>query len=132
MIKYPFQRSVADEGVMLFDAILDKSISVRLAFDTGASHTTIDSNALLIAGYNLDTPLDKIEVETSNGIIEVDIFEVEIIEAFGLKKTKFPIQIYDFMAHGIVSEYEGVLGLDFLENIHFCVNLKKNEITIHS
>ena len=88
MIKYPFQRSVADEGVMLFDAILDKSISVRLAFDTGASHTTIDSNALLIAGYNLDTPLDKIEVETSNGIIEVDIFEVENHRSIWSEKNK--------------------------------------------
>ena len=38
MISFPIERSVADEGIILFDAILDININVRLAFDTGASH----------------------------------------------------------------------------------------------
>ena len=104
MISFPIERSIADEGIILFDAILDKNINVRLAFDTGASHTTIDSNSLLMAGYDISNPLATMEVETSNGVINVDVVEIEIFTAFGLTKKHFPIQIYDFLAHGIVSE----------------------------
>ena len=132
MISFPIERSIADEGIILFDAILDKNINVRLAFDTGASHTTIDSNSLLMAGYDISNPLATMEVETSNGVINVDVVEIEIFTAFGLTKKCFPIQIYDFFAHGIVSEYEGVLGLDFLDELHYCLNLKSNLISIET
>jgi hypothetical protein len=37
---------------------------------------------------------------------------------------------YDFISHGIFSNYEGVLGLDFFENTEFCINLKNNIITV--
>jgi len=30
-----------------------------------------------------------------------------------LIKEKFQIQVYDFLAHGIFSDYDGLLGLDF-------------------
>ena len=97
-----------------------------------AHHTTIDSNSLLMAGYDISNPLVTMEVETSNGIINVDVIEIEIFTAFGLTKKCFPIQIYDFLAHGIVSEYEGVLGLDFLDELHFCLDLKTNLISIEN
>jgi hypothetical protein len=129
---FAIERSIADEGIILFDALLDNNVSIRLAFDTGASHTTIDSNSLLMAGYEISNPIDRISVETSNGIINVDVIEVACFEAFGIKKECFAIQIYDFVAHGILSEYEGILDLDFLENTHFCLNLRKNEISIHT
>jgi predicted aspartyl protease len=128
---FAIERSVADEGIILFDAVLDTNVSVRLAFDTGASHTTIDSNSLLMAGYDISTPIDTISVETSNGMIYVNVIEITHFEAFGIKKECFFIQVYDFVAHGILSEYEGILGLDFLEDAHFCLNLRKNELSIH-
>jgi predicted aspartyl protease len=127
---YPIERSISDEGIILFDAMLDNVINSKLVFDTGASHTTIDSNALVIAGYDISNSINEVQVETSNGVIEVSILILKKIEAFGIIKHNFPVQMYDFFAHGIVSEYEGILGLDFLDKEHFCLNLDKNEITI--
>ncbi len=127
---YALERSFADEGVILFDALLDDAINSRLVFDTGASHTTIDSNALIIAGYDLSDNQESVEVETSNGVIVVTIVLLRKIEAFGIARNDFSVQVYDFFAHGIVSEYEGVLGLDFLDKEHFCLDLNKNQITI--
>jgi len=38
------------------------------------------------------------------------------------------IQIYDFLAHGIFSDYNGLLGLDFFEGTKFCIDMKENTI----
>jgi hypothetical protein len=43
---------------------------------------------------------------------------------------KFPIQVYDFIAHGIYSDYDGLLGLDFLKGTKFCIDLNENTISI--
>ena len=42
----------------------------------------------------------------------------------------FEMQVYDFLAHGITSNYEGVLGLNFLRNNKFCIDINKCEISI--
>jgi hypothetical protein len=31
----------------------------------------------------------------------------------GISRTNFDVQVYDFLAHGIVSDYDEVIGLDF-------------------
>ena len=70
------------------------------------------------------------EIETANGIIETELFELNLFSSLGLTKEKFQIQVYDFLAHNIFSDYNGLLGLDFLEGTDFCVNTKNNTIAI--
>jgi hypothetical protein len=48
----------------------------------------------------------------------------------GVVETNFDVQVYDFIAHGITSNYDGVLGLDFLKKRKFCLDLPNGEITI--
>jgi hypothetical protein len=50
--------------------------------------------------------------------------------AFGITKNRVQIQVYDFLAHGIVSDYDGVLGLDFFEHTKFCIDMDENTITV--
>jgi hypothetical protein len=52
------------------------------------------------------------------------------LSALGLTKEQFKVQVYDFLAHGILSDYHGVLGLDFFEHTIFCINMKENTITV--
>lgn len=54
------------------------------------------------------------ELETSNGIIIVELYDIEQFECIGIGKAKFEVQVYDFLAHGITSDYDGVVGLNFL------------------
>ncbi len=70
------------------------------------------------------------EIETANGIITTKVFELNSFSSLGLTEKKFPIQVYDFIAHGIHSDYDGLLGLDFLRGTKFCIDLKENTITI--
>jgi predicted aspartyl protease len=101
-----------------------------MILDTGATNTTIDSNALYLMGRDLKDSIGSVSIETANGIIETEIFEIDRFKSLGFVKEKFQIQVYDFLAHGIFSDYNGLLGLDFLEGTRFCIDLKENSIVI--
>ncbi|MDQ2751538.1 MAG: aspartyl protease family protein [Bacteroidota bacterium] len=102
----------------------------RLVLDTAATHTTIDSNVLYFSGYELKDSKDQQEVETSNGIIVVDIYEIEQLECLGIVKNNFEVQVYDFFAHGVTSDYDGVIGLNYLKGHKICIDIAKGEISI--
>lgn len=81
-------------------------------------------------GYDLKDNTGVVEIETANGIIETEIFEINSFASLGLIKDDFEVQVYDFMAHGIFSDYNGLLGLDFLEGTNFCIDTLQNTITL--
>ena len=110
--------------------MLDHKQELRLAIDTGATHTTIDFNALQLSGYELRNKIATVFNETANGIVESEIFEVKQIIGLGIIRNNFRIQVYDFLAHGIYSDYHGLLGLDFFEGRKFCIDLNANVITL--
>lgn len=130
-MRFSFDR-FSDEDVILVNVLLDNRVELRLAFDTAATHTTFDINVLYFSDYQLNEKIGSRKVETSNGQISVDVYELNAISAIGISKINFPVQVYDFLAHGIVSEYDGVLGLDFLKEECFCVNLLDNYIEVKS
>jgi predicted aspartyl protease len=119
-----------DNGLIIVSILVDNKFTLKMVLDTGASHTTIDSNALYLSGYELKDNIGLVEIETANGIIETEVFEVKTFYSLGIEKNKFPIQVYDFLAHGIYSDYNGLLGLDFLEGRKFCIDTVTNEISI--
>ena len=126
---YKFKRE-PESGLILVNVEIDNKYELKMILDTGATNTTIDSNALYLLGHHLKDNIGTVKIETANGIIETEIFELERFSSLGLTKEKFQIQVYDFLAHGIFSDYNGLLGLDFLEGIIFCVDMRNNTITL--
>jgi predicted aspartyl protease len=126
---YKFKRE-PESGLILVNIEIDNKFALKMIFDTGATNSTIDSNALYLLGYDLKDNIGTVEIETANGIIETEVFEVHSFSALGFTKKNFQIQVYDFLAHGIFSDYNGLLGLDFLEGTHFCIDTIENTITI--
>lgn len=126
---FPFKRE-PENGLIIISIEIDSKYEVKMALDTGATNTTIDSNALYLLGYDLKDNIGTVEVETANGIIETEVFEVKSFSSLGQTKNKFQIQVYDFLAHGIFSDYNGLLGLDFFEGAKFCIDTKQNIITL--
>ena len=102
-----------DEEVVVLEALINDKNELLLALDTAATHTTVDSNALHLFGFSLGKSKERVEVETSNGIIITEIYVLPKLEVLGIVETNFSVQVYDFIAHGITSNYDGVLGLDF-------------------
>ena len=119
-----------ESGLILVNIEIDEKYDLKMILDTGATNTTIDSNALYLLGYDLQDNLGTVQIETANGIIETELFEVNSFSSLGLTRQKFQLQIYDFLAHGIFSNYSGLLGLDFLEGTKFCIDTVQNTITL--
>ena len=126
---YKFKRE-PDSGLILVNIEIDGKYELKMILDTGASNTTIDSNSLYLLGYDLKDNIGTVEIETANGIIETEVFEIGTFSSLGMTKENFQIQVYDFLAHGIFSDYNGLLGLDFLEGMKFCIDTKSNIITL--
>lgn len=119
-----------ESGLIIVGIEIDDKYELKMVLDTGATNTTIDSNALHLLGYNLEDNIGKVEIETANGIIETEVFEIKSFSSLGRTIEKFQVQVYDFIAHGVFSDYNGLLGLDFLEGMKFCLDTNHNAITL--
>lgn len=116
-------------NVILVDVFYKKSI-FKFLLDTGASNSVIDVNELLIAGFSVNDIVQEVKIETANGIVNADIFRLDELKSMGIQKRDFEITAYDFLKSGIISEFDGVLGLDFFENHKICIDFTNFEITI--
>lgn len=102
-----------EEEVVLVDASIEGIYKFRLALDAAAAHTTVDRSVLFLSGYGLKESKGEREIETSKGIIVVELYDIEQFECLGIVKPVFEVQVYRFLAHGITSDYDGVAGLNF-------------------
>jgi hypothetical protein len=128
-MNFPFKRE-PENGLIVINIEIDGKFELKMVLDTGATNTTIDSNALYLLGYDLKDNIGTVEIETANGIIETEVFEIGSFCSLGQTKSKFQIQVYDFLAHGIFSDYNGLLGLDFFESNKLCIDNKLDIITL--
>lgn len=128
---FPFEL-LTDEDVIIVNASIEGKFKFRLALDTAATHTTIDSNVLYFSGYELKNSKGEQEIETSNGIIIVETYDIAHLECLGITKIDFEVQVYDFLSHGITSDYDGVIGLNFLRDHTFCIDIPRGEVSIGS
>ncbi len=104
-----------DDALILVEASI-KGFPLILALDTAASQTVIDWNALFLAGCPI--PMEKdfqntVPVETASGVMDVPVYEITEFNALGISKADFSVLTYDFLAKGLTSPYDGVLGIDF-------------------
>jgi predicted aspartyl protease len=127
---YKFKRE-SSSGLIIVNVEVDSKFELKMVLDTGATNTTIDSNAMYLLGHDLKDSIGLVEIETANGIIETELFEIDSICSLGISKLNFQIQVYDFISHGVFSDYNGLLGLDFLDSNKFCIDTILNTIEIH-
>ncbi len=125
MKKFKFQINSEDD-LILIEAFVN-GYRIKLALDTAASHTVVDTTALMIAGMDLESN-NKVKIETASGIIEANKIKTNIFNALGLTKPNFEISAYDFLSAGLLVEIDGVLGLDFLKNNILTIDFIKSEL----
>ena len=128
MMKFPFSLDESYNTIIV-DALLD-GFELRLMVDTGASHTVVDLTTLLVNGYSFSQRKKEVKIETAKGVAIAHVFEVKSLEGLSIKRSSFEICSYDFLGNGILSEYDGVLGIDFFFKNQICIDFVKSEITI--
>ena len=50
--------------------------------------------------------------------------------ASGITRSNIEVCSYDFLANQVLSEFDGVLGLDFFETEKICIDFAESEITV--
>ncbi len=123
---YTFERE-SDDDLIIVSTIIGNTI-VDLVLDTGASHTFIDFGILINEGFRLSDTKGLVQVETANGIINSNTFVLRNMSALGITKTDFEITSYLF--DDPENNFKGVIGLDFLAEKKFCIDLKRNKLTV--
>ena len=73
---YKFKRE-PESGLILVNIEIDNKYELKMILDTGATNTTIDINALYLLVHDLKDNIGTVEIETSNGIIETEVFEID-------------------------------------------------------
>ena len=125
---YPFLW-LDDSPLIVVHVKINEETTLRFLLDTGASDTYLDKNILYIEQISLKEAIEQVEVETANGWMLADVFLIDSIEAFGLKLKNHPVQVIDFIANGIMSNYSGILGMDFLKQRNLCFQFEKKTLT---
>ena len=128
MEKHIFIR-ITDESLIFIKVKVNKS-ALNLALDTGATDTVIDTTALLLANCALLLRKIKPLLETASAIVTAELYELDTFISLGIQRNNFQVRAYDLVGNGVLTEIDGVLGLDFFENHRCCVNLGLHEITI--
>ncbi len=114
---------------MIVRVKINGDAEIRMALDTGASQTTIDLNMLLMEGISLRESVGQQAVETANGIVMADIFILSELQFGDFSFKNFPVQVIDFIAHSVFSNYGGYLGLDVLAQMDFCAHFDDCSLT---
>jgi hypothetical protein len=128
-MKHRFKKDT-QSGVIFVTVYLKNRYKLKMILDSGASGTTIDFTALCMAGYVFGQASQTTQVETANGIIDVNVFEIESLTALEHTVRNIPVQVYDFMAHGVLSDYDGMLGLDFFKDTVLTIDMINQTLEI--
>jgi predicted aspartyl protease len=126
---YPFKWLDESENLIVVNLEVNEGTPLRFLLDTGASETCFDKNIVLIENISLKELVEQVNIETANGWIVTDIFLIETIDVLGLKLKNHPVQVIDFIANGIMSNYAGILGMDILTQRNICFNFDKQTLT---
>jgi clan AA aspartic protease (TIGR02281 family) len=98
---------------------------VSLLIDTGASYTIISWGTLLSLGLDPTASSMRKPVTTANGVVWMPEVEIEEFDTLGQSVESLRV-----LAHTIPlgSHVNGVLGMDFLRQFEFKLNLKQSVI----
>ena len=70
-------------------------------------------------------PTTAPEFETAKGVVEAFVFKVKELTALGLARKDLVIYSYDFLGNDVLSDIDGVLGLDFLRETDLLISFKR-------
>jgi predicted aspartyl protease len=100
---------------------------LRLALDTGATSTLINSEIMILLGYDPAASSDRIRVTTGSGIEFCPRVKIRQIEALGRSVGDFLI-----LSHTLppTSQVDGLLGLDFFRGCRLIIDFSNGTIAI--
>lgn len=117
-------------GLVMVRAAVDGpsgSAVLRLALDTGATGTVINTGMLVALGYDPALAPTRIQVTTGSGVEFVPRLPLDKIIALGQERIGLPV-----LAHTLPSSagIDGLLGLDFVRGHTLTVDFRTGLLTL--
>ncbi len=103
------------------------SAILRLALDTGATSTLINTGLLVAMGYDPASALERIQITTGSGVEFVPRITVTNILALGHEVEAFPLLGHTLPPSASV---DGLLGLDFFRRNKLTLNFRRQTIRL--
>ena len=100
---------------------------LRLAVDTGATRSVINSSLLVAVGYDPATAEERTEVTTGSGVEFAAKVSIDEILALEQRRVDFPV-----LAHTLPPSagVDGVLGLDFFRGLILTIDFHEGRVTV--
>lgn len=105
----------------------DGDVAVRLALDTGATYSVIDSEILALAGYDPVACGDRVRISTASGIEFCPRVVLSKFECLDRQVLDFPV-----LGHALPegTAVDGLLGLDFLHGTRLTLDFKSGILSL--
>jgi len=100
---------------------------VHLALDTGASGSLVNTEVMVLLGYDPATAPERMQITTGSGIEFCARLSIERIEAVGRTLERFPLLCHTLPPS---TQLDGLLGLDFFRGCYLGIDLRIDEITV--
>ena len=116
-----------DQGLIIVRAELEGptgSAILRLALDTGATSTLINTGMLVSIGYDPSLAPNRIQVATGSGVEFLPRVTMSKVTALGNEQTTFPV-----LCHTLPSSagIDGLLGLDFIREQTLTIDFRNGQ-----
>ena len=106
---------------------IETEAAARLALDTGANMTMLNSELVSSLGYDLESPERMVRIATASGIVRAPQLAIRRIVALGQQRLDFSI-ICQSLPRGV--SVDGLLGLDFFRGQRLTVDFREGLITL--
>ena len=120
-----------DDGLIIVRAELSGPSGdaiLRLALDTGATSTLINTGMLVSIGYDPSLAPDRHQITTGSGIEFVPQVTLHKFTALGQEKVDFPILCHTLPPSAGV---DGLLGLDLFRNQTLTIDFQQGFIALN-
>lgn len=127
MADYPFD--IESELILISVRLFGKQNYIHnceFILDTGASRTMIDHSLAFDLGYSARDGIGISKVSSVVGKEKGYLLQIEGIEALGQKFGPFQVACHDLKNQGV----EGLLGMTFLKQFGWCIDPKKQIISV--
>jgi predicted aspartyl protease len=111
-------------GLILVETIIEGPVGkavLRLALDTGATSTLINTAMLVAIGYDPALSLERTQVTTGSGIEFVPRIALTNVTALGLERKHLSVLCHTLPPS---SSVDGLLGLDFFADKLLTINFR--------
>lgn len=120
----------AQQGLIILRALLwgpKGQRSVRLALDTGATSTLVNTAILVTLGYDPAVSPDRVQMTTGSGVEYVPRLATDRIRVLGQERANFALVAHTLPPSASV---DGLLGLDFLRSQELTIDFRNGHLTL--